>query len=56
MNVKSAFQTSLNFKKNKIEIRVFCKTKRNKKNKLYLKTSQEKSKKNQPKNKENKPI
>jgi len=31
VNVKSAFQTSLNFKKNKIEIRVFCKTKRNKK-------------------------
>jgi len=34
---------------------VFCKTKRKQKNKLYLKTSQEKSKKNQPKNKENKP-
>jgi len=36
VNVKSAFQTSLNFKENKIEIRVFCKTKRNKKKKQTL--------------------
>ena len=51
MNVKSAFQTSLNFKKNKIEIRVFCKTKRNKKTNSIWKQVRKNQRKINPKTK-----